>query len=110
MSFQIYSRYRFNWEEFLKTGRIPDIDNIDNLNIPLVLTYETEVNNINSQNFINSLNKNKWEYISFGNNNVWKGFDDRLKKYHNMLLHLPKNKIVILKTFGFFSTIFRVKP
>lgn len=71
--------------------------NIDNLNIPLVISYENNLtNNSNSQFFKQTLEKNNWEYMFIGENRQWNGFFYRMKSYYEILLQLPSDKIIIL--------------
>jgi len=62
----------------------------------LLISYETDMTNSNSQLFKKTLENHNWEYIFIGNGNQWKGFRDRIIGYYDYLLSLDTNKIVIL--------------
>ena len=90
--------------------------NIDNLDIPLVVSYENDFdNNINSHFFRKTLEKNKWEYMFIGENVKWNGVKNKINGYYNLLVKLPLKKIIVLsdardvicvkKTFFFMNDI-----
>ena len=68
---------------------------IDNLEIPLVLTYDNKPNDY-THNFLYTLKKHKWDYILIGEGEVWKGFTSKMEGYKRTLETLPSKKVVIL--------------
>jgi hypothetical protein len=70
-----------------------DLENID---IPLVISYETDIANNNAAMFKKTLNKNGWQYIFIGEGIKWNGFRDRVFAYYKQLELLNDDKIVIL--------------
>lgn len=68
----------------------------NNDNIPIVLSYESDLSNKNALVFKKTLEKNKWEYNFIGDNVKWTGFKDKIIGYYTYLKTLPENKVVIL--------------
>ena len=71
---------------------------IDDINIPLVLSYENDLqNNKNAQIFKKTLEKNNWQHIFIGEGIKWNGFIDKIKGYYNFLVNsnFSDDKIVI---------------
>jgi hypothetical protein len=66
------------------------------LDNPLLISYETDMNNINTKIFELTLQKNKWEYTFIGNKNKWINMMDKAKGFYDYLKTLPSEKIVIL--------------
>jgi hypothetical protein len=62
----------------------------------LVISYENEPNNTNSQIFKSTLEKNGWNYLFVGEGEKWNGFKTRIMRYYNILKNLDPNKIIIL--------------
>jgi hypothetical protein len=76
---------------------IENISKINNINIPLVVSYENNMsNNPNSQLFKASLEKCGWDYLFIGEGQEWKGFKNKINNYYNCLLNLPSDKIIVL--------------
>ncbi len=68
-----------------------------NDNDVLVISYENDMaNNINSQLFQTTLERNGWKYLFIGEGEQWNGFKTRIMRYYNVLKNLDGNKIVIL--------------
>jgi len=65
-------------------------------NIPLVISYENNLLESQSKNFMRTLERNGWEYIFVGEGEVWINFSNRINMYHDVLHDLPSNKIIIL--------------
>jgi hypothetical protein len=63
---------------------------------PLVVSYETNINNTQSQLFKRTLEKYNWDFIFIGENEKWLGFKTRITGYYNFLNTLSDNKIVVL--------------
>jgi GR25 family glycosyltransferase involved in LPS biosynthesis len=80
--------------EILMSVSITKTDDIYNTNIPLVVAYDNAPTE-NTKVFIKTLEVNHWEYMIVGQGDVWEGWSTRLKKYKEVLDHLPKDKIVI---------------
>jgi len=68
---------------------------IDDLEKPLVLSYDNNMNE-NSYFYMNTLDKNNWEYIIVGQGDKWENFMTRVNSYLTFLKTLPSEKIVIL--------------
>ena len=68
----------------------------NNINIPIVISYETDSNNINSSMFKKTLDKYGWEYKMIGQDIQWSGFIDKINGYYNELCILPDDKITVL--------------
>ena len=84
--------------------------NYDDLTIPLVLSYETDLqNNQNAQIFKKTLKKNNWQHIFIGEGIKWDGFIDKIKGYYNFLVNsnFSDDKIVI---FSDARDVFCLKP
>ncbi len=74
-----------------------NISNINDISIPLVVSYENNMSNsANSQLFKSTLDKFGWTYIFIGEGQEWKGFKTKINNYYNYLLTLPSDKIVVL--------------
>ena len=74
-----------------------NIKQIDSLDIPLLLSYETDmINNSNAKIFELTLKNNKWQYKFIGNKNKWINVMDKLKGFYEYLAKLHPEKIVIL--------------
>jgi hypothetical protein len=70
---------------------------INNCNIPLVISYENKIENTeNSLLFKKTLETNNWEYIFIGEGRQWNGFKDKIMNYYDCLQNLPEEKIVVL--------------
>jgi hypothetical protein len=73
------------------------IENSNSDNIPLVVSYETDLsNNLNAQVFKKTLEKHHWDFKFIGEGIKWTDFTDRINGYFNFLQTLPENKVVIL--------------
>lgn len=70
------------------------MENIDD--IPLVISYETDLSNNNAQIFRKTLEKHNWDFRFIGGETKWIGVKDKIIGYYNFLQTIPKNKIVIL--------------
>jgi len=86
---------------FVINKNIPNeshIDNIDfdNLDIPLVISYENDISNKNSELFKKTMEKNNWQHMFTGQGSKWNGFRDRINGYYKELELLNDNKIVVL--------------
>lgn len=68
---------------------------INNLDIPLVVTYDN-IPNEYTQYFTKTLRAQKWDHIIIGKGEVWEGWTTRMKAYRNYLYTLPDEKIVVL--------------
>jgi hypothetical protein len=71
-------------------------NNLDELSIPLFLSYETDMSNINAKILELTLKKNNWNYNFIGNNTKWINMMDKAKGFYYYLITLPSEKIVIL--------------
>lgn len=69
--------------------------NIDT-DIPLVISFESDIHNENCLFFKDTLNKLNWKYVIIGNNTKWEGVKTKINAYNHYLQRLPENKIVIL--------------
>jgi hypothetical protein len=59
---------------------------IDDINKPLVISYENNMENItNSQIFKKTLEKCEWEYMFIGEGVKWVSFRERVISYYNCL-------------------------
>ena len=68
---------------------------LDNLDIPLVLTYDNKPNDY-TRNFLYTLKKHKWEYLLIGEGEVWKGFTSKMEGYKRTLEKLNPKKIIVI--------------
>jgi hypothetical protein len=66
------------------------------LNIPLFISYETDMLEPNLQILKFTLEKNNWEYIFIGNNTKWINTMNKVKGYYDFLDTLHPEKIVVL--------------
>ena len=73
-----------------------NVKQIDSLEIPLLLSYETDMSNINAKILELTLKKNNWDYKFIGNNSKWVNMMDKAKGFYYYLMTLPSEKIVIL--------------
>ena len=71
-------------------------DYLNDISIPLVLSYENDINHNNSIMFRKTLQQNSWDYLFIGQNTKWTGFKDRIIGYRNYLQSITDDKIVIL--------------
>lgn len=71
-------------------------NNLYDIRIPLLLSYETDISNINSKILELTLKKNNWDYKFIGNNTKWIDMMDKAKGFYDYLITLPSEKIVIL--------------
>jgi len=72
-------------------------EEINDINIPLVISYENNIKeNENSKLFEQTLKNNNWKYIFIGEGDKWNGFITRMISYYNNLKKLPLEKIIIL--------------
>lgn len=70
---------------------------LHNLNIPLLVTYENDLqNNVNSQFFRQTLINNNWEFAFIGEGKKWNGVEDKIQSYKHFLSNLLYDKIVVL--------------
>lgn len=70
---------------------------LNNLDIPLLITYENNLkNNSNSQFFRQTLINNSWEFVFIGEGKKWNGVEDKIHSYKDYLMNLLPDKIVIL--------------
>ena len=70
---------------------------IEDLNQPLVISYETNLEtNDNSLMFKKTLDDLGWKYVFVGEGCKWNGFKSKIFGYTNYLKTLPQEKIIIL--------------
>jgi len=62
---------------------------------PLVVTYDNNPNDYTNR-FFKSLETNKWDYISLGNGEEWRGLVNKIIAYHKYVQTLPENKVIVL--------------
>lgn len=63
----------------------------------LLISYENNLSeNLNSQIFKKTLEKNNWKFKFIGDKEKWKGFKSKINGYYNFLKTLPNDKIVVL--------------
>jgi GR25 family glycosyltransferase involved in LPS biosynthesis len=75
------------------TNKLYDLNNID---IPLVISYENDNRNKNSNIFKKTLETKDWQYLFIGEGTKWNGFGDKIIGYYNELQKLTDDKIVVL--------------
>lgn len=63
---------------------------------PLVVGVETNPNNENTYNFVQTLINNDWDYEIIGINKPWKGFVSKIEYFEEYLKTLSPEKIVVL--------------
>jgi GR25 family glycosyltransferase involved in LPS biosynthesis len=83
---------------FVINKNINTVNNND-INIPLVLSYENDLqNNQKAQMFKKTLKKNNWQHIFIGEGIKWNGFNDKIKGYYNFLVNnkLSDDKIIVI--------------
>ena len=68
----------------------------NNIDKPLVISYENDKTNNNSLLFKKSLERNNWDYLFVGQGEKWNGFKNKINGYYNILQKLPQDKIVLL--------------
>lgn len=70
---------------------------LHNLDIPLLVTYENDLqNNTNSQFLKETLINNNWEFAFIGEGKKWNGVKDKIQSYKDFLSNLLYDKIVVL--------------
>lgn len=63
----------------------------------LLISYESNLSeNLNSQFFKKTLEKNNWKFKFIGDKEKWIGFKSRINGYYNFLKSLPDDKVVVL--------------
>jgi hypothetical protein len=72
-----------------------EYNDINDLSKPLVISYDNAPTE-NTRFYINTLKKNKWEYVLIGKGEKWEGWTTRMRAYMNILKTLPPNKLVVL--------------
>lgn len=89
-------------ERFFDAGLVKPISprsevlNVDDLTLPLVISYDNDSTNIYAQNLIKSLQLNKWEYIMIGEGIKWSGLECKSRGYAKALSLLNPKKMVVL--------------
>jgi hypothetical protein len=73
-----------------------NINNLNSLDTPLLIAYENDMKNSNSQILELTLQNNKWEYKFIGNNTKWINTIDKVKGFYEYLCTIHPEKIVIL--------------
>lgn len=68
----------------------------NNINFPIVISYETDTDNKNYILYKKTLENNKWDYKFIGQGLKWNGFRDKIIGYYNEIQKYPDNKIFIL--------------
>jgi len=75
---------------------------IDNLDIPLVITYCNKYNKTNrtgsdnTNRFVETLENNSWNYIILGEGEKWDGFITKIIAIKNFLENINPEKVVII--------------
>ena len=69
---------------------------LNNMDKPLVISYENDKTNTNSLLFKKTLERNNWDFLFVGEGEKWNGFKNKTYGYYNILQKLPQDKIVLL--------------
>ena len=69
---------------------------LNNMDKPLVISYENDKTNTNSLLFHKILERNNWDYLFVGEGEKWNGFKNKINGYYNILQKLHQDKIVLL--------------
>ena len=72
---------------------------LDNVDVPLVVTYCNkfkETNYENTRRFVETLQNNKWEYVVLGEGEQWQGFMTKIDACRRYLKTLHPDKVVIV--------------
>ena len=69
---------------------------LNNMDKPLVISYENDKTNTNSLLFQKTLERNNWDSLFVGEGEKWNGFKTKTYGYYNILQKLPQDKIVLL--------------
>jgi hypothetical protein len=65
------------------------------MDTPLVITYDNAPTE-NTKYFLQTLEKNKWNYKLIGEGEKWEGFTSKLKGYANYIKTLDPNQLIIV--------------
>lgn len=68
----------------------------NDINIPIVISYENEIINVNSLLFKKTLENNDWDFKFIGEGREWKGFNDKILGYYDELNTYHDDKVIIL--------------
>lgn len=68
----------------------------NNINEPIVISYENDPTNINSLLFKKTLENNFWDFKFIGQGTNWKGFTDKIIGYFHELSLYSEDKIIVL--------------
>lgn len=63
---------------------------------PVLISYENDPTNENSQFFFETVKRNGWEYRQIGIGDAWEGFITRIRRYKDICAMYDKDRILVL--------------
>lgn len=82
--------------ELMNNAKTPVKLLFENINIPLVISFENETKNESSIFFKKTLDKLAWENVFIGKDVKWEGVSTKIYNYYEYLKNLPEDKVVVL--------------